>query len=130
MADIPLFNNLQYDFLIDDDDAAGAVVAAPPNDVNTVASGDTGIAMTISTMPSGPSAGKPSVHCVPMVQVSNLGITCTLTDTAGLPMPVVPTFNVIANPTPTALALDTATVVTTAQPIPVLAGPAGPAAGP
>ncbi len=126
MADIPLFNNLQYWFLIDDDDAAGAVVAAPPGDVNAVTSGDTGIAMNVEAMPSGPSAGAPSVHCVPMVQVSNLGITCTLTDTAGLPMPVVPTFNVVPNPAPIALALDTATVVSAAQQVPALAGPAGP----
>ncbi len=126
MADTPLFNNLQYWFLINDDDAAGAVVAAPPGDVDTVVSGDTAIAMNVEAMPSGPSAGAPAVHCVPMVQVSNLGITCTLHDTAGLPMPVVEMFHVVNNPAPVALALDTATVVSAAQPIPALAGPAGP----
>ncbi len=131
MADIPLFNNLQYFFLIDDDDAAGAAVAAPPGDVNSVTSGSTAITMTVETMPSGPSAGAPAVHCIPTVIQSDAsnaggGITCLLTDTAGLPMPVIPTFSVSPNPAPVALALDTATVVTVTQAVPTLAGPAGP----
>ena len=128
MADMPLFNDTQYWFLIDDDDAAGAVVPAPAGDVNAVASGSASLTMTVEPMPSGPSAGKPSVHVVPTVQLSDAsngggGISCTLSDTAGLPMPIIVTFSIGPNPTPTSLALDTATVVTTTQAVPTAPGP-------
>ncbi len=123
MADFPLFNDTQYWFLIDDDDAAGAVVPLPAGDVVSVASGNAAsIAMVVEPMPSGPSAGAPSVHVSPMVQATT-GISCTLTDTAGQPMPVVVTFSVAANPAPASLALDTATVVTSKQPVPAAPGP-------
>ncbi len=123
MADFPLFNDTQYWFLITDDDAAGAVVAAPAGDVDSVVSSNAAsIAMTVEPMPSGASAGAPSVHVVPMVQATT-GISCTLSDTAGLPMPVVVTFSVAPNPAPTSLALDTATVVTASQAIPAAPGP-------
>ncbi len=123
MADFPLFNDTQYWFLIDDDDSAGAVVPAPAGDVDSVASGNAAsIAMTVEPMPSGPSAGAPSVHVVPMVQVTT-NISCTLSDTAGLPMPNVVTFSVGPNPAPATLALDTATVVTATQAVPAAPGP-------
>ncbi len=128
MADFPLLNDTQYWFLIDDDDAAGAVVPAPAGDVNSVASGSASLTMTVEPMPSGPSAGMPSVHVVPMVQLSDAsngggGITCTLSDTAGLPMPVIVSFSIGPNTAPTSLALDTATVVTAAQAVPTAPGP-------
>jgi len=121
MADFPLFNDTQYWFLIDDEDAMKAVVPAPAGDVDTV---DTtaSIGMTVEPMPSGPSAGAPSVHVVPLVQVTT-GIPCQLHDTAGLPMSVPVTFSVGPNPAAAFLALNTATVVTASQAIPAAPGP-------
>ncbi len=131
MADFPLLNNEVYDFPIVTRDAAGAIVPANAGDVDTVSTAATAIAATLGTMPS----GAPSCHIVPLVQESDTangggGLVVTITDSNGLPMSGVPTFSVGPSLAPATVGLDLTGVVTASQPVPALAGPAGPPAGP
>jgi hypothetical protein len=124
MADFQLLNNEVYDFPIVTRDAAGDIVAAPPGDIDTVASTSTAVTVSLGAMPG----GGPSLHIVPIVALSDStngggGIVVTITDSAGLAMAGVPTFSIVANVTPASVGLDLTGVVTTPQTIPTAAGP-------
>jgi hypothetical protein len=124
MADFQLLNNEVYDFPLVTRDAAGAIVPANPTDVDTVATAATAIAATLGTMPG----GGPSVHIVPLVQLSDGtngggGLVVNITDSDGLPMAGVPTFSVVNNLAPASVGVDVTGVVTTSQPVPAAAGP-------
>jgi hypothetical protein len=127
MADFPLTNTSIYDFLLEDLDAAGVVVPPNPGDVVSVVSGGpnaASITMSIGTMPAsaGPVAGEPSLHCVPMV-ISTTGVTCTLSDTAGLADASALTFSVVDSAAPAAIDASMTTFSTTPQARPTAPGP-------
>src|ERR1700730_16920278 len=120
MANYELANDMVDDIMITVVDDNGDIVPAPAGDTFTVASSDAAtVNAIISTMPSGPMLGKPSLRMNAMKKLSTAPVTVTVSDADGLKSFAL-VVDVVADLTPKALNLDIVDATHTPQPIPAV----------
>jgi hypothetical protein len=118
MANFQLQNDLIYTFTIHVENAAGALEPAPVGDTFTVVSS---APASLNAVIGADAAGNPAVVANALV-VAGTGYTITTSDSAGLKV-AVDTMDIVADTTPTQIALDTVDATTTSQAVPTNPGP-------
>lgn len=113
MANFELLNDAVYTITIKATNSAGAFEPIPAGDTFTIAVSDP---TAINAAMGADAAGNTALVLNALKQAAS-GVTVTVTDSAGL-QAAVQVFDVVADATPTALALDLVDATHVPQPVP------------